>query len=108
MTKLLIATLAGLVAGLSATPGTPSPRPAERVAVVADGSGPGAAARVAAARADATRRHAELRIPRSLRDQVSVTTALAVRGYGTIVGYGLEPAASIAPLHGGVRYIDAG
>jgi hypothetical protein len=107
MTKILIATLAGLVAGLSASPDAPAPRAADRVAVVVDASGPGAEERLAAAHRAATVGHAAFRAPRTLRDQVSVTTALASAGYTTIVGFGLEAAASIAPLHGRVRYVTA-
>ena len=81
MTKLLIASLAGLVAGLSAAPEAPAPRAAERVAVVVDASGPGAEARIAAARAAAAERGATLRAPRTLHDQLSVTSRLAAEGY---------------------------
>ena len=107
MTKLLIASLAGLVAGLSAAPEAPAPRAADRVAVVVDASGPGAEARLAAARADAAERGATLRAPHTLRDQLSVTSLLAADGHSTIVGYGLEEHASIAPLDGRVRYVAA-
>ena len=107
MTKFVVASLAGLVAGLSAVPETPAPPSAERVAVVVDASGAGAGARIAAARAVATRRHAALRLPRTLHDQLSVTTRLAAEGYTTIVGYGLEEYAAIAPLDGRVRYVAA-
>jgi hypothetical protein len=108
MTKLIIATLAGLVAGLSAAPDVPAPRTADRVAVVVDASGPGAQARLAAARRDAAARGTALRAPRSLHDQLSVTSRLAAEGYTTVVGYGLEEHASIAPLAGRLRYVDAG
>ena len=107
MTKLIAATLAGLVAGLSAAPDAPAPAAADRVAVVADASGPGAAARVAAARADAGRRRAPFRAPRTLHEQLSVTALLAAQGYTTIVGFGLEDYAAIAPLDGRVRYVAA-
>ena len=75
MTKFIVASLAGLVAGLSAAPEAPAPRAADRVAVVVDASGPGAETRIAAARADAARRHAPLRAPRTLHEQLSVTVA---------------------------------
>jgi hypothetical protein len=107
MTKLIIVTLAGLVAGLSAAPDVPAPRAADRVAVVVDASGPGAGARLAAARRDAAARGATLRAPRSLRDQLSVTSLLAAEGYTTVVGYGLEEDTAIAPLDGRVRYVIA-
>lgn len=107
MTKLLIASLAGLVAGLSAAPEAPAPRAADRVAVVVDASGPGAEARLAAARAVAAEHHATLRAPRTLHEQLSVTAGLAAEGYDTIVGYGLEEYASVAPLDGRVRYVAA-
>lgn len=105
MTKLIVASLAGLVAGLSAAPVAPAPRAADRVAVVVDGSGPGAETRIAAARTDARERNAALRIPRTLHDQLSVTAMLAAQGYDIVVGYGLEEHAAIAPLDGAVRYI---
>jgi hypothetical protein len=107
MTKFLIASLAGLVAGLSAAPQAPVDRAADRVAVVADASGPGAEARLEAAHRVAAERGAAFRAPRSLRDQLSVTSRLAADGYTTIVGYGLEENASIAPLDGRVRYVAA-
>ena len=108
MTKFLVAALAGLVAGLSAAPDTPAPPAAERVAVVVDASGPGAAARIAAARRAAARLRAEFRAPRTLHDQLSVTTLLAAEGYTTIVGYGLEERVAIAPFHGRLRHVVAG
>jgi hypothetical protein len=108
MTKFIVASLAGLVAGLSAAPEGPTPRAADRVAVVVDASGPGAESRIAAARDDARQRQATFRAPRTLRDQLSVTSLLAADGYTTIVGYGVEEHAAIAPLDGRVRYVDAG
>jgi hypothetical protein len=108
MTKLFIASLAGLVAGLSAATEAPAPRAADRVAVVVDASGPGAEQRLAAAHAAAAERDATFRAPRTLHDQLSVTSRLAAEGYATIVGYGLEERASIAPLDGRLRYVAAG
>jgi hypothetical protein len=108
MTKFIVASLAGLIAGLSAAPEPWAPRAADRVAVVVDASGPGASARIAAARADARERGAALRAPRTLHEQLSVTAFLAARGYTTIVGHGLVEHAAIAPLDGRVRYVDAG
>ena len=80
MTKFIVASLVGLVAGLSAAPEAPAPRAADRVAVVVDASGPGAETRIAAARADARERNAALRAPRSLHDQLSVTSHARRRG----------------------------
>jgi hypothetical protein len=108
MTKFLIASLVGLVAGLSAASEPPALRAADRLAIVVDASGPGAEARLAAARAEAAERGATLRVPRTLHDQLSVTSLLAAEGYTTIVGYGLEEPASIEPLDGRVRYVSAG
>jgi hypothetical protein len=108
MTKFIVASLAGLVAGLSAAPEVPAPRAADGVAVVVDASGPGAETRIAAARDDARQRHATFRAPRTLHDQLSVTSLLAAQGYTTIVGYGLEESSSVAPLDGRVRYVAAG
>jgi len=108
MTRFIIASLAGLVAGLAAAPEAPVPREPGRVAVVVDASGPGATDRLAAARAAAAERHATFRAPRTLRDQLSVTARLAAEGYATIVGYGLDEHAAVAPLDGRLRYIRAG
>ena len=108
MTKLIVASLAGLVAGLSAASEAPTPRAADRVAVVVDASGPGADARLSAARADAAERRATFRAPRTLHEQLSVTSMLAAEGYDAIVGYGLEEHAAIEPLDGRLRYVDAG
>jgi len=105
MTKLIVASLVGLVAGLSAAPAAPTPRAADRVAVVVDGSGPGAETRIAAARRAASEQHAPLRVTRTLHDQLAVTSFLAAQGYTTIVGYGLEEQAAIAPLDGAVRHV---
>ena len=46
-----------------------------------------------------------LRIPRTLHDQLSVTSLLAAEGFTTIVGYGLEEHVAIAPLDGAVEYV---
>ena len=109
MTKLLTAALAGLIAGLSAAPQPPATRAAvDRVAVVVDASGTGAAARIATARADARTRDATFRAPRTLSDQLAVTARLAAEEYATVVGYGLEAHVAIAPLDGRLRYVDAG
>jgi hypothetical protein len=93
------------VAGLSAAPEAPTPRAADRVAVVVDGSGPGAETRIAAARAAAAKQHAPLRVTRTLHDQLTVTSFLAAQGYTTIVGYGLEEHAAVAPLGDAVAYV---
>jgi len=107
MTRLIVASLAGLVAGLSAAPEAPGPPAADRVAVVVDAAGAGAEARIAAARADAIARGATFRAPRTLPEQLSVTSRLAAEGYTTVIGYGLEAYAAIAPLDGRLRYLAA-
>src|SRR4051812_14061532 len=99
MTRLLIATLIGLAAGLSASPEPPA-RPASQVAVVVDGAGPGAAARVAAARSCAAELDATLRVPHTLQQQVAVTTALAAAGYTRVYADGLEAPYATAPIAG--------
>ena len=48
---------------------------------------------------------ATFKAPRSLHDQLSVTSLLAAQGYTTIVGYDLEEYASIDPLPDSVRYV---
>jgi hypothetical protein len=108
MTRFFIASLIGLVAGLAASPEPPAQREHDRVAVVVDASGPGAESRLAAAHRAAAERNATFRAPRTLHDQLSVTTLLAAEGYSAIVGYGLEEHASIAPLDGELRYVEAG
>ena len=105
MIKLFVATLAGLAAGLSAAPGAPAPRAADRVAIVADATAPGAESRLAAARADARARGATFRAPRTLPEQLSVTSRLAAEGYTTLVGYGINEHAAIEPLDGAVRFV---
>ncbi len=105
MIKLFVATLAGLAAGLSAAPGAPAPRAADRVAIVADATAPGAESRLAAARADARARGATFRAPRTLPEQLSVTSRLAAEGYTTLVGYGINEHAAIEPLDGTVRFV---
>jgi hypothetical protein len=105
MIKLVVATLAGLVAGLSAAPEAPAPRAADRIAVVADAGGPGAPSRITEARADARARGAVFRAPRTLPEQLSVTSRLAAEGYTTVVGYGLNEHAAIEPLDGSVEYV---
>jgi len=105
MTKLIVAIIAGLVAGLSAAPEAPTQRAADRVAVVADAGAPGAEARLAAARADARTRGATFRAPRTLPEQLAVTSRLAAEGYTTVVGYGVNEHAAIAPLDGAVRFV---
>jgi len=105
MTKLIVATIAGLVAGLSAAPEAPTERAADRVAVVVDASAPGAESRLAAAGAEARARGATLRAPRTLPEQLAVTSRLAAEGYDTLVGYGVNEHAAIQPLHGAVRFV---
>ena len=91
MTKFLIASLAGLVAGLSAAPEAPAPpgggarrRRRRRVRPRRRGARRGRPQRRRRARTPT------FRAPRTLHDQLSVTTLLAAEGYTTIVGYGLE------------------
>ena len=104
MTRLLVAAIAGLAAGLSASP-EPPPQPSARVAVVVDGSGPGAPARIAAARRCAARLGATLRVPRTLGDQVTATSALAAHGYATVYTGGLDGRYATAPLAGRARVL---
>lgn len=104
MTRLLVAAIAGLAAGLSASPEPPPQRPAPD-AVVVDGSGAGATARVDAARRCAARLHATLRIPRTLGDQVAATSALAARGYTRVYTAGLDGGYATAPLAGRARVL---
>jgi len=106
MTRLVIAALAGLAAGLQAAPAEPPRSQPARVAVVVDASG--GPARVRAATAEAARRGAPLRAPRALNQQLAVTARLAAEGYGTLVGFGIDERVAIAPLRDRVRYVDAG
>jgi len=104
MTRLLLAAVAGLAAGLSASP-APAPQPAARVAVVVDGTGAGADARVTAARRCAIRLHAAVRVAHTLGDQVAATTALAARGYRRVYAAGLDGPYARAPLAGRARVL---
>jgi hypothetical protein len=94
MTSLLPRLVATAAVGLAAAGGVAgasagdSPR---HVVVVAD------AGSAATARAIAERRHAELRLPRSPTEQLSVTHLFAARGY-TIVGVGLVRRIAVDPV----------
>jgi hypothetical protein len=99
MTRLVLATLIGLAAGLSASPEPPA-RPPSDVAIVVDGAGADAAGRIAAARDCAVRLHATLRVPRTLQQQVAVATGLAATGYERVYVDGLEAPYATAPLAG--------
>src|SRR4051812_40494064 len=94
-TLLVAAALAGVATSAGAESGTSA-----RVVVVADASVPHATA-VAAQRAAGP--GAELRVPRTATEQLSVTHWFAARGYD-IVGLGLSRSVAVDPV--AARYPD--
>ena len=107
MNRSLLCALIGLAVGYGAgaqAASTPSgPPPGSRVAVVVDATAPPAV--VAAAVEGARAAGVVHRAPRSTHEQLGVTSRLALEGYGTVVGVGLEERYAIAPLDGRVRHV---
>ena len=91
--KILLALLAAAaIAGWTQVAGAESSR--TQVVVVADASAPPAAVREAIRVAGP---HAELRVPRTRTEQLSVTHLFAARGYD-IVGVGLSRSIAVTPV----------
>ena len=95
---LLIAGLLALIVfgGLQAA----SAAPERRVVVVVDataGADPAALAEAEAA-VNAAEPGAQLRIPRTPTEQLSVTHYFAAKGYGLVVGVGLDRDVAVAPV----------
>jgi hypothetical protein len=107
MNRSLLTALIGLAigygAGAQAASGPPGPPAGSRVAVVVDATAPPAV--VGAAIAGARAAGVPYRAPRSTHEQLAVTSRLALEGYGSVVGVGLEDRYAIRPLHGRVRHL---
>jgi basic membrane lipoprotein Med (substrate-binding protein (PBP1-ABC) superfamily) len=95
---LLIATLLALIVfgGLQVA----SAAPERRVVVVVDASAASDPAVLAEARAavEAAGPTAQLRVPRTTTEQLSVTHYFAARGYRLVVGVGLDRDVAVAPV----------
>jgi basic membrane lipoprotein Med (substrate-binding protein (PBP1-ABC) superfamily) len=93
--------LAGLLA-LAVFVGTQSASaaPQRRVVVVVDAAAGRDPAVLAEARAAVARAgdQAQLRVPRTATEQLSVTHYFAAQGYSTIVGVGLDDRVAVAPV----------
>jgi basic membrane lipoprotein Med (substrate-binding protein (PBP1-ABC) superfamily) len=77
---------------------TASAAPERRVVVVVDaGAGPAAIAEAEAA-VQAAGAEAQLRVPRTPTEQLSVTDYFAIRGYRLVVGVGLDRDVAVAPV----------
>ena len=77
---------------------TASAAPERQVAVVVDAAaGPGAIAEAEAA-VKAAGADAQLRVPRTATEQLSVTHYFAARGYRLVVGVGLDRDVAVAPV----------
>jgi basic membrane lipoprotein Med (substrate-binding protein (PBP1-ABC) superfamily) len=93
---LLIAALLGLIVfgGLQ----TAAAAPERRVAVVVDAAAGPAAIAEAEAAVEAAGADAQLRVPRTPTEQLSVTHYLAAGGYRMVVGVGLDHDIAVAPV----------
>jgi basic membrane lipoprotein Med (substrate-binding protein (PBP1-ABC) superfamily) len=93
--------LAGLVAlavwgGAQTAPAAPE----RRVVVVVDAAAAGDPAALDEARAAVARAggEAQLRVPRTAAEQLSVTGYFAARGYSLVVGVGLDRRVAVSPV----------
>jgi basic membrane lipoprotein Med (substrate-binding protein (PBP1-ABC) superfamily) len=98
MTKRFLV-LAGLLAlivfgGLQSA----SAAPERRVVVVVDAAAGPAAVAEARAAAEAAGAEAQVRVPRTPTEQLSVTHYFAARGYRLVVGVGLDRDVAVAPV----------
>ena len=98
MTKRFLL-LAGLLAltvfgGLQ----TASAAPERRIVVVVDAAAGPAAIAEARAAVKAAGPQAQLRVPRTATEQLSVTHYFAARGYRLVVGVGLDRDVAVAPV----------
>jgi basic membrane protein A len=93
---LLIAALLGLIVfgGLQ----TATAAPERRVVVVVDAAAGPAAIAEAEAAVEAAGADAQLRVPRTPTEQLSVTHYFAARGYGLVVGVGLDRDVAVTPV----------
>lgn len=105
---LLIAALLGLTVfgGLQ----TAAAAPERRVVVVVDAAAGPAAIAEAEAAVEAAGAQAQLRVPRTQTEQLSVTHYFAARGYRLVVGVGLDRDVAVAPVaarHPDTRFVAA-
>jgi basic membrane lipoprotein Med (substrate-binding protein (PBP1-ABC) superfamily) len=77
---------------------TAAAAPEQRVAVVADASATPAELAEARAAVEALGPQAQLRVPRTPTEQLSVTHYLAASGYRLVVGVGLDRDIAVAPV----------
>jgi basic membrane lipoprotein Med (substrate-binding protein (PBP1-ABC) superfamily) len=77
---------------------TASAAPERRVAVVVDAAAGPAALAEAKAAVKAAGPEAQLRVPRTSTEQLSVTPSLAASGYRLVVGIGLDRDVAVAPV----------
>ena len=93
---LLVAALLALIVfgGLQSAAAAPE----RRVVVVVDAAAGPAALAEARAAVKAAGPEAQLRVPRTATEQLSVTHYFAVRGYRLVVGVGLDRDIAVAPV----------
>jgi basic membrane lipoprotein Med (substrate-binding protein (PBP1-ABC) superfamily) len=77
---------------------TASAAPERRVVVVVDAAAGPAALAEAKAAVDAAGPQAQLRVPRTPTEQLSVTHYFAAQGYRLVVGVGLDRDVAVAPV----------
>ena len=75
-----------------------SASPERRVVVVVDAAADPAAVAEARAAVEAAGSEAQLRVPRTLTEQLSVTHYFAARGYRHVIGVGLDRDVAVAPV----------
>jgi basic membrane lipoprotein Med (substrate-binding protein (PBP1-ABC) superfamily) len=102
---LLALAVTGCVQAAAATP-------ERRVVVVVDASAGRDPAVLAEARAAVARAGdgAQLRVPRTSTEQLSVTHYFAARGYDLVVGVGLDRSVAVAPVaerYSGTQFVDS-
>ncbi len=77
---------------------TAAAAPERQVAVVVDAAAGPAAIAEAEAAVEAAGADAQLRVPRTPTEQLSVTHYLAAQGYSLVVGVGLDRDVAVAPV----------
>ena len=95
-----------VVSGLSPAEAEPD----RRVVVVVDAAAGEAVLAEARAAVAAAGDGAQLRVPRTATEQLSVTHLFAARGYGRVVGVGLDRRVAVAPVashYPGTRFVSA-
>jgi basic membrane lipoprotein Med (substrate-binding protein (PBP1-ABC) superfamily) len=90
---------------------TAAAAPERQVAVVVDAAAGPAAIAEAEAAVEAAGAGAQLRVPRTPTEQLSVTHYFAARGYRLVVGVGLDRDVAVAPVasaYPGTRFVATG